>query len=70
MRQGLCPGHHRHQGLILNPLYSEELKFFLNRFSPNPGLTDFAATLTTSTKQNLQDAANLRPQEVHAEVLR
>ena len=41
----------------LNPLYSEELKFFLNRFSPNEpsALTDFAATLTTSTKQNLQD---------------
>lgn len=41
----------------LNPLYSEELKFFLNRFSPNEPspLADFAASLTTATKQELQD---------------
>ncbi len=49
----------------LNPLYSEELKFFLNRFSPNEPalLTDFAASLTTAPKGKLQevlDAANLR----------
>ena len=43
--------------LPLNPLYSEELKFFLNRFSPNEPslLTDFAATLTTAGKQELED---------------
>ncbi len=41
----------------LNPLYSEELKFFLNRFSPNEPslLADFAATLTSASKQELQD---------------
>jgi ATP-dependent Lon protease len=40
----------------LNPLYSEELKFFLNRFSPNEPsiLADFAASLTTATKEDLQ----------------
>ena len=42
--------------LPLNPLYSEELKFFLNRFGPNEPsqLTDFAASLTTASKQELQ----------------
>ncbi len=49
----------------LNPLYSEELKFFLNRFSPNEPslLADFAASLTTASKEELQsvmDAFNLR----------
>jgi ATP-dependent Lon protease len=49
----------------LNPLYSEELKFFLNRFSPNEPslLTDFAASLTTATAEQLQqvlEAFNLR----------
>jgi ATP-dependent Lon protease len=49
----------------LNPLYSEELKFFLNRFSPNQPalLADFAASLTTASKTELQqvmEAANLR----------
>ncbi|MBZ0093748.1 MAG: endopeptidase La [Sulfuricellaceae bacterium] len=41
----------------LNPLYSEELKYFLNRFSPNEpsSLADFAASLTTSTKEELQN---------------
>ncbi len=41
----------------LNPLYSEELKFFLNRSSPNEpsALADFAASLTTASKQELQD---------------
>ena len=36
--------------LPLNPLYSEELKNYLNRFSPNDPspLTDFAAALTTA----------------------
>jgi len=51
--------------LPLNPLYSEELKFFLNRFSPNEPaqLTDFAASLTTAPKEQLQEvleATNLR----------
>ncbi|HSF48219.1 MAG TPA: endopeptidase La [Burkholderiales bacterium] len=49
----------------LNPLYSEELKFFLNRFSPNEPspLADFAASLTTASKGQLQqvlEAFNLR----------
>jgi ATP-dependent Lon protease len=40
----------------LNPLYSEELKQFLNRFSPNHSglLADFAATLTSSDGDELQ----------------
>ena len=40
----------------LNPLYSEELKFFLNRFNPNEpsALTDFAASLTTAPGYELQ----------------
>ncbi|MFW6350364.1 MAG: endopeptidase La [Thiohalospira sp.] len=41
----------------LNPLYNEELKFFLNRFSPNEPspLSDFAAALTTADRESLQD---------------
>ena len=41
----------------LNPLYSEELRFFLSRFSPNEPspLADFAASLTTATRDDLQD---------------
>lgn len=41
----------------LNPLYSEELKFFLNRFNPNEPsqLADFAASVTTATRHDLQD---------------
>lgn len=41
----------------LNPLYSEELKFFLNRFDPNEPsqLTDFAASVTTATRDTLQE---------------
>jgi len=51
--------------LPLNPLYSEELKFFISRFSPNEPalLTDFAASLTTAPKEKLQEvleAFNLR----------
>jgi len=40
----------------LNPLYSEELKYFLDRFSPNEPspLVDFAASLTTADAQALQ----------------
>lgn len=41
----------------LNPLYSEELKYFLNRFNPNEPsfLADFAASLTTAPKTELQE---------------
>ena len=47
----------------LNPLYSEELKFFLNRFNthdPSP-LADFAASLTTATKEELQEILSTAP---------
>ena len=42
--------------LPLNPLYQEELKVFLERFGPEdpPHLADFAASLTTSDKEDLQ----------------
>jgi ATP-dependent Lon protease len=42
--------------LPLNPLYGEELKLFLNRFGPEEPsrLADFAASLTTSNKAELQ----------------
>ncbi len=51
--------------LPLNPLYSEELKLFINRFSPNQPalLTDLAASLTTAPKAALQavlEAVDLR----------
>lgn len=41
----------------LNPLYGEELKIFLEHFSPeNPShLADFAASLTTAGKEELQE---------------
>ncbi|MBD3671083.1 MAG: endopeptidase La [Gammaproteobacteria bacterium] len=41
----------------LNPLYSEELRFFLDRFSPNEPamLADFAASLTTAPMDELQE---------------
>ncbi len=41
----------------LNPLFSEELKYFLARFNsndPSP-LADFAASLTTSSKEDMQE---------------
>ena len=42
--------------LPLNPLYQEELRMFLDRFGPeDPShLADFAASLTTSSKDDLQ----------------
>jgi ATP-dependent Lon protease len=42
--------------LPLNPLYSEELKQYLSRFSPNEPshLADFAAALTTAKGRDLQ----------------
>lgn len=49
--------------LPLNPLYSEELKNYLNRFSPNDPspLTDFAAALTTAPGNELQDVLDSVP---------
>jgi ATP-dependent Lon protease len=49
--------------LPLNPLYSEELKNYLNRFSPNEPspLTDFAAALTTAAGQELQEVLDTVP---------
>lgn len=49
--------------LPLNPLYSEELKNYLNRFSPNQPspLCDFAATLTSAKGAELQDILNTIP---------
>lgn len=47
----------------LNPLYSEQLKFFLARFNtndPSP-LADFAANLTTASKEELQDVLSIAP---------
>lgn len=43
--------------LPLNPLYSEELKFFLNRYSVSDSdhLADFAASLTAASNGKLQD---------------
>ena len=50
----------------LNPLYGEELKVFLENFSPNEPsrLADFAASLTTASKAELQgvlETHNLLP---------
>jgi len=52
--------------LPLNPLYGEELKFFLTRFGPDEPsrLGDFAASLTTASKEELQevlDTTDLEP---------
>ncbi|WP_312597738.1 endopeptidase La [Stutzerimonas nitrititolerans] len=49
--------------LPLNPLYSEELKNYLNRFSPNDPspLTDFAAALTTAPGRELQEVLDSVP---------
>ncbi len=47
----------------LNPLYAEQLKFFLPRFNtndPSP-LADFAANLTTAGKEQLQDILDTAP---------
>ncbi|MGM0542099.1 MAG: endopeptidase La [Pseudomonadota bacterium] len=43
--------------LPLNPLYSEELKYFLNRYSASEPsqLADFAASLTSAENSKLQD---------------
>ncbi len=49
--------------LPLNPLYSEELKNYLNRFSPNDPspLTDFAAALTNAPGDELQQVLDTVP---------
>ena len=49
--------------LPLNPLYSEELKNYLNRFSPNQPspLSDFAAALTTAQPKELQAVLDTVP---------
>ncbi|MPQ77129.1 endopeptidase La [Hydrogenovibrio sp. JE_KL2] len=43
--------------LPLNPLYSEELKYFLNRYSVTDSaqLADFAASMTSASNDKLQD---------------
>lgn len=43
--------------LPLNPLYSEELRYFLNRYKPEDPehLADFAAAITTADAEQLQD---------------
>jgi len=47
----------------LNPLYSEELKFFLKRFSPNDPspLVDFSVNLTTASRDELQQILEIIP---------
>jgi ATP-dependent Lon protease len=49
--------------LPLNPLYSEELKHYLEHFSPNEPsmLADFAVTLTSSDGDTLQDILETLP---------
>ncbi len=49
--------------LPLNPLYVEELRMFLDRFGPDDPshLSDFAASLTTSSKEQLQEVLELLP---------
>lgn len=49
--------------LPLNPLYSEELKQYLSRFSPNEPslLADFAAAITTAKGEDLQEVMNTLP---------
>jgi ATP-dependent Lon protease len=49
--------------LPLNPLYNEELKMFLQRSSPDDPspLADFAASLTTANKTELQDILETTP---------
>lgn len=49
--------------LPINPLYSEELKQYLNRFNPNDPspLADCAAAITTATGDELQDILATTP---------
>jgi ATP-dependent Lon protease len=47
----------------LNPLYGEELKVFLGRSNPNEPslLADFAASLTSASKEDLQQVLEILP---------
>ena len=47
----------------LNPLYGEELKMFLGRFSPNDPspFADFAASMTSASQEELQDVLETVP---------
>lgn len=49
--------------VTINPLYSEELRDYLDRFSPNDAspLTDFAAGLTTAEADDLQEVLDAVP---------
>ncbi|MAD46519.1 MAG: endopeptidase La [Oceanospirillaceae bacterium] len=49
--------------VAINPLYSEDLKHYLNRFSPNDPspLTDFAAAITTAEGHVLQGVLETLP---------
>jgi len=49
--------------LPLNPLYSEELKQYLSKFSPNQPslLADFSAALTTASGEQLQEILDTLP---------
>lgn len=49
--------------LPINPLYSEELKQYLNRFSPDQPspLADFAAAITSAKPHELQDVLDTVP---------
>ncbi|MCB1924945.1 MAG: endopeptidase La [Gammaproteobacteria bacterium] len=49
--------------LPLNPLYQEELRMFLDRFGPDDPshLADFAASMTTSEKEDLQAVLETYP---------
>ncbi len=49
--------------LPLNPLYVEELRMFLDRFGPDDPshLADFAASLTTSKREELQEVLEAVP---------
>ena len=50
------------QLIPLNPLYSEELKFFLSKFiNAEPSyFAEFAVTLTSTSKENLQNILEIR----------
>jgi ATP-dependent Lon protease len=55
--------------LPINPLYGEELKHYLNRFSPHePGpLTDFAAAITSARGHELQAVLETLPVQARME---
>lgn len=55
--------------LPLNPLYGEELKFFLTRFGPDEPsrLADFAASLTSASKDELQTVLEMTQLDLRLE---